>query len=120
MQRFMLKSKIHRATLTGADLDYEGSITIDRTLMEAADLVAGEQVHVLNVSNGSRIVTYVIGGEAGSGSVVLNGPAARSGLVGDQVTILAYAAVADEEARSLRPKVVKVDRHNRAKGARYV
>jgi aspartate 1-decarboxylase len=114
----MLKSKIHRATLTGADLDYEGSITIDRTLMEAADLVAGEQVHVLNVSNGSRIVTYVIEGEAGSGSVVLNGPAARSGVVGDQVTILAYAAVADEEARSLRPKVVKVDRHNRAKGAR--
>ena len=111
--RTMMKSKIHRARVTQVDLDYEGSITIDRTLMDAADLVPGEQVHVLNVSNGSRIVTYVIEGEAGSGSVVLNGPAARSGLVGDQVTILAYAAVAEDEARSLRPKVVKVDRHNR-------
>jgi aspartate 1-decarboxylase len=112
----MLKSKIHRATLTGADLDYEGSITIDRTLMEAADLVAGEQVHVLNLSNGSRIVTYAIEGEPGSGAVILNGPAARSGVVGDQVTILAYAAVAEQEARSLRPKIVKVDQHNRMKG----
>ena len=118
MQRFMLKSKIHRATLTGADLDYEGSITIDRTLMEAADLIVGEQVHVLNVSNGSRIVTYVIEGEAGSGAVVLNGPAARSGLAGDQVTILAYAAVAGDETGTFRPKIVKVDRHNRMRGAR--
>ena len=113
MQRFMLKSKLHRATLTGADLDYEGSITIDRTLMEAADLVAGEQVHVLNVSNGSRIVTYVIEGEAGSGAVVLTGPAARSGVAGDRVTILAYAAVANDEAGTFRPKIVKVDRQNR-------
>jgi aspartate 1-decarboxylase len=110
--RFMLKSKIHRATLTGADLAYEGSITIDRTLIEAADLVVGEQVHVLNLSNGSRIVTYVIEGEEGSGAVVLNGPAARSGVVGDQVTILAYAGVTEDEARSLRPKIVKVNGKN--------
>jgi aspartate 1-decarboxylase len=108
----MLKSKIHRATLTGTDLEYEGSVTIDRTLIEAADLVVGEQVHVLNVNNGSRIVTYVIEGEAGSGAVVLNGPAARSGVVGDQVTILAYAGVADDDARSLRPRIVKVDGRN--------
>ncbi len=115
MLRFMLKSKIHRATLTGADLAYEGSITIDRTLMEAVGLVVGEQVHVLNVNNGSRLVTYVIEGEPGSGAVVLNGPAARSGVVGDQVTILAYAGVSDDEARSLRPKIVKVDDENRIK-----
>ena len=118
MQRFMLKSKIHRATLTGTNLAYEGSVTIDRTLIEAANLIPGEQVHVLNVNNGSRIVTYVIEGQAGSGIVVLNGPAARSGVVGDLVTILAYAAVAEDEARSFRPKVVKVDRHNRPKGGR--
>ncbi len=118
MQRFLLKSKIHRATLTGADLDYEGSITIDRTLLEAADILPGEQVHVLNVNNGSRIVTYIIEGEAGSGTVVLNGPAARSGMVGDHVTILAYCALPEEEARSFRPKVVKVDRHNRMRRGR--
>ncbi|MGQ9574842.1 MAG: aspartate 1-decarboxylase [Thermoguttaceae bacterium] len=113
MQRFMLKSKIHRAILTGTQLGYEGSITIDRTLMEAADLVAGEQVHVLNLNSGARIVTYVIEGEAGSGRLVLNGPAARSGMAGDPVTILAYAACGEEEARRLRPKIVKVDERNR-------
>ena len=77
MQRFMLKSKIHRATLTGTDLDYEGSIAIDRDLMDAADMLPGEQVHVLNLNNGQRLVTYVIEAPAGSGTMLLNGPAAR-------------------------------------------
>ena len=113
MQRFMLKSKIHRATLTGTELDYEGSITIDRTLLEAADMLPGEQVQVLNLSNGSRMITYVIEAEAGSGTILLNGPAARLGVRGDRVIVLSYCAVPEEEARSWKPKVVKVDDRNR-------
>jgi aspartate 1-decarboxylase len=113
VQRFMLRSKIHRATLTGADLDYEGSIAIDRELMAAADLLPGEQVHVLNLSNAQRLVTYVIEAPAGSGTVMLNGPAARLGAVGDQVIILAYCGVGEEEARCLKAKVVHVDEKNR-------
>jgi aspartate 1-decarboxylase len=109
----MLKSKIHRATLTGTDLDYEGSITIDRSLIEAADMLPGEQVQVLNLSNGARFITYVIEAEAGSGTVLLNGPAARLGVVGDQVLVLSYCAVSEEEARSHTPKVVQVDAQNR-------
>jgi aspartate 1-decarboxylase len=109
----MLKSKIHRATLTGTDLDYEGSITIDRTLLEAADILPGEQVHVLNVSNGTRLVTYAIEAEAGSGTVLLNGPAARLGVPGDLVIIITYCAVPEEEARKMCPKVIKVDGKNR-------
>jgi aspartate 1-decarboxylase len=108
----MLKSKIHRAKLTGTDLDYEGSITIDRTLLEAADILPGEQVHVLNLNNGQRLVTYAIEAEAGSGTVLLNGPAARLGMAGDLVVILTYAALTDDEARTHRPKVVQVDGHN--------
>ena len=113
MQRFMLKSKIHRATLTGTDLDYEGSIAIDRTLIEAADLLPGEQVHVLNLNNGSRLVTYVIEAPAGSGTMLLNGPAARLGLRGDIVVIISYAGVDDREAAGLKPRVVLVDECNR-------
>jgi aspartate 1-decarboxylase len=109
----MLKSKIHQATLTGTELAYEGSITVDRNLLEAADMLPGEQVHVLNLANGSRIVTYVIEGEARSGTVLLNGPAARLGAPGDQVIILSYCAVPEEEARSHKPKIVKVDDRNR-------
>ena len=113
MQRFMLKSKIHRATLTGTELDYEGSIAIDRDLLEAADMLPGEQVQVLNLSNGSRIITYVIEGVSGSGTVLLNGPAARLGAVGDRVIVLSYCGVSEEEARSLEPKIVRVDDQNR-------
>ena len=113
MQRSMLKSKIHRATLTGTELDYEGSIAIDRNLIEAADLLAGEQVHVLNISNAERLITYVIEAPAGSGTIMLNGAAARLGCRGDKVIILAYASVADEEARQLKPKIVHVDDANR-------
>ncbi len=113
MQRVMLKSKIHRAKLTGTDLDYEGSITIDRLLLEAAEILAGEQVHVLNVSNGARLVTYTIEAEPGSGTVLLNGPAARLGMAGDLVVILTYGVYSEEEAQRLKPRVVTVDAHNR-------
>jgi len=113
VQRFMLRSKIHRATLTGADLDYEGSIAIDRDLMAAADLLPGEQVHVLNLSNAQRLITYVIEAPAGSGTMLLNGPAARLGAKGDKVVVLAYCAVEEAEARSWRPTIVHVDDQNR-------
>jgi aspartate 1-decarboxylase len=113
VQRFLLKSKIHRATLTGTELDYEGSVAVDRNLMEAADLLPGEQVHVLNLSNAQRVITYVIEAPAGSGTIMLNGPAARLGAVGDKVVILAYCAATDEEARRLKPIIVHVDPQNR-------
>ncbi len=115
MQRFMLRSKIHRATLTGTRLDYEGSIAIDRTLLEAADMLPGEQVHVLNLNNGARLITYVIEAEAGSGTMLLNGAAARLGAPGDLVIVLAYGAMSEEEARSYAPKVVLVDAGNRVR-----
>ena len=114
----MLKSKLHRLRLTGTELDYEGSITIDRTLLEAADMLPGEQVHVLNLSNGSRIVTYVIEAPAGSGTVLLNGPAARTGQIGDQVIVLSYCEFGDEEARGRSPRVVLVDEDNKPRGRR--
>jgi aspartate 1-decarboxylase len=109
----MLRSKIHRATLTGTELDYEGSIALDQNLIHAADLLPGEQVHVLNLSNAQRLITYVIEAPAGSGTVMLNGPAARLGTVGDKVVILAYGAADEEEARRAKPNVVHVDDANR-------
>jgi len=113
VQRFMLKSKIHRATLTGTELDYEGSIAIDKTLLDAADILPGEQVHVLNLSSGARLVTYAIEAEAGSGTIMLNGPAARLGVPGDLLIILTYCAVPDDQARTIHPKVVHVTAQNR-------
>jgi aspartate 1-decarboxylase len=113
VQRLMLRSKIHRVTLTGADLDYEGSIALDRDLMDAADLLPGEQVHVLNLNNAERLITYVIEAPAGSGTVLLNGPAARLGQKGDLVVLLVYGLVSDEEARRLKPRKVLVDAQNR-------
>lgn len=115
MQRFMLRSKIHRATLTGTDIDYEGSIAIDRLLIDAAQLLPGEQVHVLNVNNGVRLITYVIEAPAGSGVMLLNGPAARLAVPGDQVVILSYSGMTDEEALAWCPVVVFVDEKNRQK-----
>jgi aspartate 1-decarboxylase len=106
-------SKIHRATLTGTELDYEGSIAIDRNLINAAQFLPGEQVHVLNVNNGSRLVTYVIEAPAGSGTVLLNGPAARLGTRGDKVVILNYCGMTEDEARQWKPIVVHVDDANR-------
>ncbi len=113
MQRFMLKSKIHRATLTGTDMHYEGSITVDQNLLDAADILPGEQVHVLNLNNGARLVTYAIAAARGSGTMLLNGPAARLGMPGDTVTILTYCEVDEAQARSLKPRVVLVDEKNR-------
>jgi len=110
--RTMLKSKIHRATVTDANLDYEGSIAIDRLLMEAADILPYEMVHVLNVNNGARFQTYAIEGERGSGEICINGAAARLVSKGDTVLILSYIAVGDEEARSIEPKLVYVDEQN--------
>ncbi|MEU2792041.1 aspartate 1-decarboxylase [Streptomyces sp. NPDC007100] len=114
MQRTMLKSKIHRATVTEANLNYVGSVTVDRDLMDAADLLVGEQVHIVNVNNGARLETYVIEGERGSGVICLNGAAARLVAPGDIVILIGYATVDDAEARTLEPKVVFVDEHNRA------
>jgi aspartate 1-decarboxylase len=113
MTRFMFKSKIHRAVVTQAELYYEGSLTVDVDLMSAADLLEYEKVAVVNVNNGERFETYLIPGEPGSGVICLNGAAARKGAVGDEVIIISYASMSDEEARVHRPTVVHVDRRNR-------
>jgi len=110
--RVMLKSKIHRATVTNSKLDYEGSITIDRDLMQAADILPYEQVQVLNINNGARFTTYAIEGEAGSGEVCPNGAAARLALKGDLVIILTYRNVADDETDNYKPVIVHVDAKN--------
>ena len=112
MFRTMFKSKIHRATVTEANLNYVGSITIDSLLMEAADLLPNEKVQVVNNNNGARLETYVIEGEPGSGVICLNGAAARLVQPGDSVIIISYAMVTDEEARTLKPKVVYVNERN--------
>ena len=113
MTRTMCKSKIHRATVTDANLAYEGSITLDRALMDAADLLPYEQVHVVDIDNGARFETYVIEGEKGSGDVVLNGAAARLVQPGDKVIIMSYAAYDESEIDDFEPKVVFVDGDNR-------
>jgi aspartate 1-decarboxylase len=109
----MLKSKIHRAVLTDANLNYVGSITIDRDLLEAADILPYEKVQVVNNNNGARFETYVIEGEPGSGQVCLNGAAARLGQPGDILIILSYVQVEEEKAREHKPRVVFVDEKNR-------
>ncbi|MFE2439630.1 aspartate 1-decarboxylase [Streptomyces sp. NPDC059409] len=113
MFRTMLKSKIHRATVTQADLNYVGSLTLDPDLMEAADLLPGELVHIVDINNGSRLETYVIEGDRGSGTVKINGAAARLVHEGDLVIIIGYGVVADDQARELKPRVVFVDEGNR-------
>jgi aspartate 1-decarboxylase len=102
----VLKSKIHRVTVTGAELDYIGSITIDRTLMEAANIVAGEKVQVVNVNNGERLETYVIEGAKDSGEITLNGPAARKVQKGDVVIIISYASMGVDAAKTFRPTLI--------------
>ena len=113
MMRIMMKSKIHRATVTQADLHYVGSVTLDAALMEAADLLEGEQVAIVDITNGARIETYVIPGPAGSGVIGINGAAAHLVHPGDLVIIMSYAVLDDAEARSLKPRVVHVDDKNR-------
>ena len=105
----VLKSKIHRVTVTEADLDYIGSVTIDEDLMDAAGLLEGEQVHVFNYTNGERFITYTIVGARGSGIICLNGPAARKVSVGDNVIIVSYASMTPEEAKTFKPQVVFPD-----------
>jgi aspartate 1-decarboxylase len=109
----MMKSKIHRATVTQADLDYVGSVAIDAALMEAADLLEGEQVAIVDITNGARIETYVITAPAGSGTITINGAAAHLVHAGDLVIIISYAVMEDAEARALKPHVVHVDEKNR-------
>lgn len=113
MLRTMCKSKIHRATVTGADLHYVGSITIDPVLMEAADLLEYEQVAVVNVNNGARFETYVIPGERGRGEICLNGAAARLAHPGDKVIIISYAQYDEAEMTRYRPTFLFVDEQNR-------
>lgn len=117
MLRTMLKSKIHRATVTDARLYYEGSITIDAALMKAADILEHEKVEVLNLNTGYRLETYAIKGRSGSGVICLNGPAARGACIGDQVIILAYVFFDSKEAESIRPKIIKVNERNRPKNS---
>ena len=111
--RTMLKSKIHRARITGADLHYEGSITIDSRLMRRADLLPFEKVEVFDIDNGARFETYVIEGEEGTGTVQINGAAARLVQTGDLVIVVSYRMVADDEAARHRPKIIIVDEGNR-------
>ncbi len=112
MLRNMLKGKIHRATVTQAELDYVGSITIDTQLMELADISEYERVQVVDINNGNRLETYTIAGESGSGIVCLNGAAARLVQAGDKIIIMSYALMSDEEAQTHAPKVVFVDDNN--------
>jgi aspartate 1-decarboxylase len=113
MQIEIVKSKVHRARVTEANIDYVGSITIDEALMDAANLIENEKVQVVNVNNGERLTTYVIKGERGSGIVCLNGPAARKGLVGDIVIIISYASMDFEEAKTFKPSIIFPDENNR-------
>ena len=113
MQRVMMKSKIHRATVTQADLHYVGSISIDRDLMDAADLLEGEQVAIVDITNGARLETYVIPAPRGSGTIGINGAAAHLVNEGDLVIIISYGMFEDAEAKALKPRVVHVDAQNR-------
>ncbi len=113
MFRIMLKSKIHRATVTGADLQYEGSITIDKNLLDAADISLYEQVQIYNITNGERFETYVIEGERDSGEICLNGAAARLVQKGDLVIIASYIMLPEEDVKTYKPKYVFVNKDNR-------
>ncbi len=113
----LLKAKIHRATVTEANLSYEGSITIDKNILEASGIMAHEQVHICNINNGQRFVTYVIEGAPGSGAMCVNGAAARLVNPGDLIIVISYCHATTEEARDHRPKVVLMDEKNRIKDA---
>jgi aspartate 1-decarboxylase len=115
----MMKSKIHRARVTDLNLDYEGSITIDRSLMQAADILPYEQVHILNINNGARFSTYAIEGEADSGQICLNGASARLVCKGDIIIIITYSQVAENDAADFSPTVVHVNRKNEITSVRH-
>jgi len=116
MQRLMLRAKIHGAVITDTQLDYDGSITLDSDLLRRADMLPGEQVHVLNLNNGNRFITYTIAAPAGSGAVILNGPAARLGETGDRVIVLSYGMCDEAEARGLEPRIVRMGEGNQPRG----
>ncbi len=111
----VLKSKIHRATITESDLNYIGSIGIDENLMEAANLIENEKVHIYNITNGERLETYVIKGDRGSGTISLNGAAARKAAIGDKIIIVSYASMDFKEAKSFKPTILFPDDHNQIK-----
>lgn len=113
MQIEVLKSKIHRATLTQSNLHYIGSIGIDEDLMEAANLIENEKVHIYNINNGERLETYVIKGERGSGTITLNGAAARKAAVGDKIIIVSYASIDFEKAKTFKPIIIFPDGKNK-------
>jgi len=115
MLRYMLKSKLHRATVTDANLNYEGSLTVDKNLLREVDLLPGEKVKIYNINNGERFDTYVIEGPAGSGVIALNGAAARKGLTGDLVIIVSYALYTPEELLAYQPRIAVLDQDNRIK-----
>jgi len=112
MLRLMLRSKIHRATVTDSDLEYEGSLTVDPVLLEAAGMLSYEQVRVSNLNNGERFETYVIPGKRGSGQMVLNGPTARKGAKGDRIIVFCYEYYNEQELKTFKPNIVQVDERN--------
>ncbi|MGY3146230.1 aspartate 1-decarboxylase [Bradyrhizobium sp. USDA 3397] len=113
MQITLMKGRIHRASVTEADLHYEGSVSIDRALLDAAGIVINERIEIYNIETGARFATYVVEAPRGSGVISLNGAAARLALPGDKVTIVAYASFDEEEAKTFKPRIVLVDRENR-------
>jgi aspartate 1-decarboxylase len=115
MFKLMLRSKIHRAVVTDADLEYEGSLTVDPMLLEKAGILPYEQVHVSNLNNGERFETYVIPGKRGSGEMVLNGPTARRGVKGDKIIVFCYEYFNEDELKTFKPKIVLVDESNRVR-----
>ncbi len=115
MLRYMCKSKIHRATITEANLKYMGSITIDSLLLKAADILPYEKVQVVNLNNGSRVETYVLEGKPGTGVICLNGPAARWGVAGDEVIIISYALFREEELKKFKSRIIFVNKKNKVK-----
>ena len=118
MQRIILRAKIHMATVTDANLAYEGSITIDDRLLEAAQILPYEQVMVSNLNNGERFETYVMPGEKGSGVICLNGPTARKGAVGDKVIVFCYSLFSDRELKGFKPTIIRLDDKNRITSGR--
>lgn len=113
MLRVMLRSKIHRATVTDANIDYEGSLTVDELLLQAAGILPYEQVMVSNLNNGERFETYVIAGRPGSGTICLNGPTARKGVAGDRIVIFCYELCSEDELKRYQPIIVRVDEKNK-------
>lgn len=119
MERLMCKSKLHRATVTQAELHYEGSVTIDADLMDAADIVPYEKIQVVNINNGSRFESYAIQGKRRSGTICINGAAARLAAVGDEIIIISYASYSEDELKSFKPAILLLDKNNKVKDIKH-